>query len=185
MLAPTQLTTTWPIPGDVADIGVIIDDQAATIAAQEVLLHAYQTDLNSAQQLPPATAATGNGTAGTGATANQLTVSSVVGTIVNGAVLTDGGSVPAGTTILGQISGTAGGAGVYLTSAATTASNVPITFTPPPPAFASTWPTPTDAPTLMAIQQAQTTVLRLQSSLLQAYQELLTVSQTAPPPTGP
>lgn len=171
----------WPIPGDAPDLRVIVEDQAATIEAQEALLHAYQGVLNTAQNPLPGTAATATGTA----TGNQLSLGNVVGTVVNGAVVTDGVTVPTTppTTILGQISGTTGGNGIYLTSAATTASNTPLTITPPPPA--SSWPTPTDAPTLMAIQQAQMAVLRNQSALLQQYQDLLAVSGTPAPPTGP
>ena len=63
---------------------------------------------------------------GTGAGTN-LTVSAVTGTISIGATVT-GTGVPAGTTIVGQSSGTPGGAGVYVTSAATTASAAALTF---------------------------------------------------------
>ena len=44
---------------------------------------------------------------------------------------------------------------------------------------------PTDADTLNAIVQAQTAVIRNQTALLQQYQDLLNVSQTPAPPTGP
>jgi hypothetical protein len=182
MLAPmpTATTATWPIPGDAPDLRAIVEAQATTIADQAALLHAYQANLAAVQNPAPGTAATGTGTA-TGS--NQLTVAApITGSIVAGAAIA-GTGVPAATTILGQISGTAGAAGVYLTSAALTIAGVALTFTPPPPA--STWPTPTDAPTLMLIVQDQTTILRQQAALLQAYQSLLNDSETPAPPSGP
>jgi hypothetical protein len=62
--------------------------------------------------------ATGSGT--------NLTVTSVTGLISIGDTIS-GTGVPAGTTILSQTSGTTGGAGVYVTSAATTASAATVT----------------------------------------------------------
>jgi hypothetical protein len=50
----------------------------------------------------------------------------VTGSIAIGSTIT-GTGVPGGTTITGQISGTPGGAGTYLTSVATTASSAAIT----------------------------------------------------------
>ena len=55
------------------------------------------------------------------ASGTNLTVSSVVGTIYPGNLVT-GTGVPAGTTLVSQTSGPTGGAGVYVTSASTTAS---------------------------------------------------------------
>jgi hypothetical protein len=55
-----------------------------------------------------------------------LTVTSVTGQIVIGQQIT-GTGIPGGTTIVGQLSGTPGGAGTYLTSVATTASGAAIT----------------------------------------------------------
>ena len=40
-------------------------------------------------------------------------------------------------------------------------------------------------PTLNAIVLAQTSVIRMQTALMQNYQNLMTVSQTPAPPTGP
>lgn len=178
MAAPSP-SSSWPITGDIPAISEIVLEQSQVIEDQEVLLHAYQTNLNTAQTTPGATA-TGTGTA----TGNQLAVTAVAGTIQNGAVISGGGvTVPAGTTILGQISGTPGGAGTYLTSAVTTAAAAALTFTNPP--GASTWPVPTDAPTLMLIQQLQSSIIRLQTALLQGYQDLMNTSQTPAPPTGP
>jgi hypothetical protein len=56
-------------------------------------------------------------------------VSSVFGVITVGDTIS-GTGIPAGTTITGQTSGTTGGAGVYTTSVATTASAAAVTRTP-------------------------------------------------------
>jgi hypothetical protein len=178
MLAPATTTVTWPIPGDAPDLRSIVEDQAATIAAQAELIAAYQAVLNAAQNVPgtPATAtATSTGT--------QLALSAVTGTVKIGSVITDGVTVPANTTILGQISGTAGGAGNYLTNNPTTCAATPVTLTPP--ATTGTWPTLNDSTDLMIILQDQTTILRQQAALLQSYQDLLNASQTPAPPSGP
>lgn len=62
--------------------------------------------------------ATGSGT--------NLTTTSVTGIIKVGDAVT-GSGVPAGTTIVSQTSGPTGGAGVYVTSAATTSSGASLT----------------------------------------------------------
>jgi hypothetical protein len=149
----------------------IVHDQAATVAAQEVLLHAYQTDLNTAQAPPPATA---TGTS-TGTTA--LTLASVTGVVLIGSTVT-GTGVPAALTITAQQSGTLGGAGVYTTSAVTTLTSAALTITPG--GGPSPWPTPRDAPTLSLISQAQVASIRTQSALIQHYQDILNYSQTPP-----
>lgn len=187
MLAPqTTAAATWPIPGDVPPLDTIIADQAETIAAQAVLIDAYQGVLNTAQNPPPGTAAVGTGAITTAST--SLSVSGVsAANIVTGATVTDATVppiTPAGTIVLGQISGTPGSGGVYLLNKPVTyAATIALTFTPPP--GVSSWPTPTDAPTLELIREQQTAVLRLQSSLIQSYQDLLNLSETAAPPTGP
>ena len=56
----------------------------------------------------------------------NLTISSVTGLISIGETIS-GTGVPAGTTIISQTSGTTGGAGVYVTSVATTASAATVT----------------------------------------------------------
>lgn len=67
---------------------------------------------------------TGTGSIGATFTAtgagNQLAVSAVTGLLSIGDTLGTVAGVPAGTSILAQVSGTAGGAGVYTTSAVTT-----------------------------------------------------------------
>lgn len=68
---------------------------------------------------------------GTGSGTN-LTTTSVTGIIKVGDLLA-GTGVPAGTTVLSQTSGTAGGAGVYVTSAATTSSGASLTAGGIPP----------------------------------------------------
>jgi hypothetical protein len=169
----------WPIPGDAPNLKTIVQDQATTMTAQAALIDAYQDWLNT-EQTPPA--ATANGTS-TGTT--SITLSSVAGgPILNGTVVTGTGvpTTPA-TTVVSQQSGTWGGNGTYTLSAATTLTNVALTFTPgggPMP-----WPTPTDSNTLNTIQQQQTSILRSQTALLQQYQDLLNTSLTPAPPTGP
>lgn len=73
------------------------------------------------------TASQGATFTGTGSGAN-LTVTAVTGVIHAGDAVT-GTGVPALTTIVSQTSGTAGGAGVYVTSAATTSSGASLTTT--------------------------------------------------------
>ena len=180
---PSSLAT-WPIAGDASDLKTIVNDQAATIAAQMVLAEAYQAWLNTSQAPPtPLPAAIGTGTANAAPNQTQLNVTVSYNSIVIGATLTDGATIPAGTVIVSQQSGTPGGTGTYVTNNPTTASGTLITFTPPPPV--SPWPTPVDAPTLMIIQQDQTAMIRTLSALLQQYQILLNDSQTPPPATGP
>jgi hypothetical protein len=120
---------------------------------------------------PQSAVATGTGTA----TGTSLAVSAVNGTIVAGAAIS-GSGVPAATTIVSQISGTAGGAGSYTTSQATTAAAAPLAFTAPP--ASPSWPAAQDVATLTAVQQNQTAVLRTQGSLIQHYQDLLNASGT-------
>lgn len=62
---------------------------------------------------------------GTGS-GTTLTAASVTGAILAGQTVT-GTGVPAGTTIVAQLTGTAGGAGTYRTSAATTSSSASLT----------------------------------------------------------
>jgi hypothetical protein len=124
----------WPDSGDAADLLGIVQDQAETIAEQAILLARYQQVLNTAQVVTaPANVATGTGTA----TGTALALTGVTGTIVNGASV-NGLGVPAGTIILGQQSGTTGGAGTYTTSQATTAAAAPLAFTPPSSAAVAT-----------------------------------------------
>jgi hypothetical protein len=182
MLAPTGYTAqAWPIAADTADLQAIVRDQAKTIADKEVLLHAYQGNLNAAQTAPQVVS-----TAVATATGTTIALSGVSGTVQIGSVVAGPPTtVPAGTTILNQQSGVTGGAGSYTTSQATTVSNQSVTLTYQPPGISPLWPAPADPPTLMLIVNDQTALLRSQTMLLQQYQALLNDSQTAPPPSGP
>jgi hypothetical protein len=71
------------------------------------------------------TTATGSGT--------NLTVAGVSGIIKIGDTVVTGTGIPAGTTIKSQTSGTPGGAGVYVTSVATTIAGVAASFGGIPP----------------------------------------------------
>jgi hypothetical protein len=77
--------------------------------------------------IPPAVA---HGT-GTSTGTTDLTMAAVTGTIKVGASVA-GAGVPAGVNIASQTSGTPGGDGVYVTTAATTLSAVALTTTFPP-----------------------------------------------------
>lgn len=180
MLAPstTAAAAVWPIPADSANLQAIVWAQMATIAKQELLLHAYQTDLNNVQAIAAATA-TGSTNPSPG---TSLVLTNVVGTITAGAAIT-GTGVLAGLTVVGQTSGTTGGNGTYTISASTTITAVALTFTPG--GGNSKWPVSTSSDDLMLITQDQTAIIRTQTALLQQYQDLLNVSQTAAPATGP
>lgn len=182
MLAPNPaVTATWPIDGDAPDLLVIVADQATTIAAQNALIQAYQDVLSAAQAPAPGVPASANGAIVTAST--SLPVTGTVGVIAVGAVVT-GTTNPVAPTVVGQISGVAGGDGTYLLSAPVTLTAVTLlTFTPP--GAPSTWPPPRDATTLNLIVQEQTAVLRVQTALLQHYQDLLNISETPASPTGP
>ena len=176
--------STWPITGDAPDLRTIVQDQAVVIKDQAALIDAYQSWLNEQQAAPTLRpAAYGNGTASASPNGTTLTVSGIAGTIIIGARVAGAGVTTAPTTIVAQQSGTIGGNGVYTTDNPTTCNSAALTFTPPAQPMA--WPLPTDAPTLLAIQQDQTSVLRIQSALLQAYLDVLNASQTPAPPTGP
>lgn len=82
------------------------------------------TQLGSAIALSSCTRASFTGSAGSPAT--QLVVTSVTGIIKAGDTVT-GTGITAGTTVLSQVSGTAGGAGTYLLSATNTASSASLT----------------------------------------------------------
>lgn len=129
VVAPTPMVSAnWPDANDATDLLAIVQEQAGTIADQAVLIDRYQTVLNNAQKTaPPAVnVATSTGTA----TGTSLALTGTSGTVVIGANVS-GAGVPAGTTIIGQISGTTGGDGTYTTNQATTAAAAPLAFTPP------------------------------------------------------
>lgn len=172
----------WPIVPDASDLRAIVEDQAATIMAQEALLHAYQTNLNSAQNPPSPANITAQGT--TTGLSSTVALTAATGTIPNGSKVA-GTGVPTSPapTVLGFISGASPNGNYLLSAALNLATATTLTFTPPPPA--STWPSANDSDTLMMIQQTQTAILRVQSALLQHYVDLLNQSATPAPPTGP
>lgn len=185
MLAPNPLTAaTWPVAGDVPSLLQIVTDQAETVASNEALLHAYQGNLNLAQNPVAGTPATANGAVTTGAT-TTIAVSGTIGTIVVGASV-GGTSLTTPPIVLGQVSGTTGSDGTYLLNVAVTFAVVTgLTFTPPPAAFPGTWPVPRDVVTLDLLVQQQTALIRTQTSMIQHYQDVLNTSQVAAPATGP
>jgi hypothetical protein len=97
-----------------------------TVPGQRVIPLGYCqiATLTTAVLVTPASCVGASFTA-TGSSTN-LTTSAVTGYIKPGAAVT-GTGVPAGTYIVSQTSGTAGGAGVYVTSAATTSSGASLT----------------------------------------------------------
>lgn len=184
MLAPNpQATTSWPIAGDIPSLLQIVTDQAETVASNEVLLHAYQTNLNTAQNPAGGTPATANGAVTTGST-TSISVSGTIGTIVTGATVA-GTTNTIAPTILGQISGTPGSDGTYLLSAPVTFAVVTGLVFTPPVVFPGTWPVPRDVNTLDLLVQQQTAIIRVQTALIQHYQDVLNTSQVSAPATGP
>jgi hypothetical protein len=159
---PNGTTILNQVSGTAGGAGTYTTDQATTAAAAAL-----------AFTPPPAQVTTAVGT-GAG---NQLSVTGVNGSIGIGNFVT-GAGVPAATIILNQVSGTAGSNGTYTTSQITTAASAPLAFSSPPAEETSPWPTPRDAPTLTAIMQDQTAVLRTQTALIQHYQQTLNDSQT-------
>jgi hypothetical protein len=173
-----QATAVWPVPGDATGLTGINKDQAIVMRDQAALIDAYQSNLNKVQATTPTTA---TGTA----TGTQLALTGVTnGPVKIGATVTGTGvTVNPPTTIIGQSTGTTGTDGTYLLNQASTAGNAAITITPG--GGPSNWPTQVDSPTLMSIQQAQTLILRTQTTLLQQYQSLLNISAVPAPPSGP
>lgn len=89
------------------------------------------TQLASATALSKCTRA--SFTASAGSSSNLLVVTSVTGVILIGDTLLTGTGITAGTTVINQVSGTAGGAGTYTISAANTASSASATSGGIPP----------------------------------------------------
>lgn len=174
MLAPMATgTVVWPAPTNATDLQEVVWAQMATMAEQFDLISTYQTTLENAQAIPPATAV-GNSTGTT-----TLTITGAVGVIKPGAVIT-GTGVPTGLTIVNQLTGTTGSNGTYTTSANSTLGNIALTFTPG--GGTSPWPPLTDSPDLLEISQRQSTILRTQNALIGQYVDLLNASSTPVPP---
>lgn len=89
--------------------------------------------LSAAVGLNSCVSASFTGSAGSGANANQLTTTSVSGYIRAGQIIISGTGTTAGTMITAQVSGTPGGAGVYLLSANSTSSSASMTSGGVPP----------------------------------------------------
>lgn len=89
------------------------------------------TQLSSAIGLASCVRASFTASAGTPAT--QLVVTSVTGVILTGDQIISGTGATVGTTIVSQVSGTTGGAGTYLLSAANTTSSASVTTGGIPP----------------------------------------------------
>lgn len=185
-IVPPQLVTGPSSgPGSLVPFGTTVVSQSSGAAGGPGV---YTTSVATTASGTPLTFAPGaSSSAAIVSASTSVTVTGTSGTIVPGAAVKDAGSlVPAGTTVLGQISGTAGKDGVYLLSHPVTfAAAVLLTFAAPPAAFDAGWPVPQDAPSLTLLTQTQTAILRNQNALIQHYQDLLNQSQTVPPVTGP
>lgn len=131
-VAPLTLSQLQALSGGLT---VVMDGYSHTISNQSlsaatsfssaatILQTAFAANVITAASV---TASIGGTATGTGSTTN-LTLSSVVGLVSVGDTVT-GTGVPANTTIVSQTSGTPGGAGIYVTSNATTASSGAITI---------------------------------------------------------
>lgn len=124
----TTLTVVSLTSGTIAIGQTILDTIGELIVGTTILSGSGSTWTVSNSQSIGA-AFTGN------ASGTNLTASAVTGTIVPGMVIS-GTGVPSGTTIASQTSGTTGGAGVYVTSASTTASSASIVAADPVTAVA-------------------------------------------------
>jgi galactitol-specific phosphotransferase system IIB component len=171
-ITPTA-SAVWPSTGQATDYQQVVWAQAKTMAEQADIIATYQTILENAQVVPPASAV-GNSTGTT-----SLQVTSIVGQVVIGAVVS-GTGVPTGMKIVAQTAGTPGGNGTYTTDVVSTLSGVTITFTPG--GGNSPWPPETDSPDLLDISQRQSAILRTQNALIQQYVDLLNSSSTPVPP---
>jgi hypothetical protein len=124
MLIPPGFPVTIMVAGDFLDLIV-----GGTAAEPGSSCYARYSDGALFVGTPPA-GATGTGSIGATFTATgtgtSLAVTNVTGLISIGDTIS-GTGVPAGTTILAQVSGTAGGAGTYTTSVATTAAAAAVT----------------------------------------------------------
>lgn len=107
----------------------VIPASAQNGARQVPLGFCSMSSMSSATLITVSTCAIASaltGTAGAGAAANILTVTAVTGAVTVGSTLS-GAGIPAGTTVVAQLTGPLGGAGTYLTSVPTTASAASLT----------------------------------------------------------
>ena len=119
-IAGTTLTVALLISGTIAIGQTITDTNGDIILGTTIISGSGSSWVVSNSQTVAGASFTGNGSG------VNLTASAVTGTIEIGNVIA-GTGVPAGTTIISQTSGTPGGAGVYVTSVATTASSASLT----------------------------------------------------------
>ena len=124
MLIPPGFPVTLMVAGDFVDLIA-----GGTAAVSGSACYARYSDgalfIGSAPSGATGTGSIGATFTATG-TGTSLAVTSVTGLISIGDTIS-GTGVPAGTTILAQVSGTTGGAGTYTTSVATTASAATVT----------------------------------------------------------
>jgi hypothetical protein len=124
MLIPPGFPVTLMVAGDFIDLIA-----GGTAAVRGSACYARFADgalfIGSAPSGATATGSIGSTFTATG-TGTSLVVTAVTGLISIGDTIA-GTGVPAGTTILAQVSGTPGGAGTYTTSVATTASAATVT----------------------------------------------------------
>jgi hypothetical protein len=119
----------FPVTGEVSgDFWVKLAGSVAATATRQQVYANFADGSASLGSAPTGVTATGaiGSTFTATAAGNQLTVTAVTGLISVGDTIA-GTGVPAGTTILNQVSGTTGGAGVYTTSAVTTATAATVT----------------------------------------------------------
>ena len=116
------------ISGQHVGVNIASSDTTANIAQE---IHDMIVDTPDLPVVPTVgTGSTVTGATGTGAGTN-LTISGTPSGVISVGATVAGTGIPAGTTILSQTSGTTGGAGVYVTSVATTASSAVLTITNP------------------------------------------------------
>ena len=119
-IAGTALTVASTISGTIA-VGQTLFDTTGVIAVGTTIISGSGSSWVVSQSQT-----VGGATFTGSASAIGLVVTAVTGTVLIGSTVT-GTGIPANTTITGQVSGTPGGAGTYLTSAATTASSATVT----------------------------------------------------------
>ncbi len=119
-ISGNTLTVTEVFSGTIA-IGQVLSDTTGLVTEGTLITGGS----GSSWDTSPSEVVAGASFTGNASGAN-LTASAVTGTIVPGMAI-HGTGVPSNTTILSQTSGTVGGAGVYVTSVATTASSAALT----------------------------------------------------------
>lgn len=122
-ISTTTLTSGTALSGTIAIGQYLSDANGRVITGTKITAGSGSSWTITPSQTVAAATFTGTGSGTT------LTAASVTGTIYATDVLS-GTGVPAGTTIVKQLTGTPGGAGTYQTSAATTSSGASLTASP-------------------------------------------------------